>query len=132
MLKRYVGRIPLVLIIALAMIACTKTQRTDTLKAAIITVNGLRDAAIEWDRKHQDKIIDSAKARNLTKAEVTAELAKYYEQRDPMIGMFVDIYRFIAFAATEEDDQSLDTALDAVKNLREAIGNFQKLHQGSP
>lgn len=102
------------------MSACNKSQRTDTLHAALVSVNAARDGFIAWDREHQQTIVDQAS----TKEDAFKALESYRTARQPVMDSFEVAYRALALAATQTDDPSLQAALalsgdliDAVKKL---------------
>jgi hypothetical protein len=97
--------------------ACTKNERTDTLRASLIAVNAARDGFTTWDRQHQQALAESATTREAGEA----ALERYREQRKPVISGFEVAYRALAVAATQTDDPSLQRALAGSKDLVDAV-----------
>lgn len=116
--------------------ACTKSQRTDTIRVAILSVNAARDGLIEFDRQHQIDLVDHATSRE----DAQAKLAAYRAERnktlqiddrgDPQV--FVVVYQALAFAAVENDQPSLTAALKMAKEVVDAIGAFKSEHNAKP
>jgi hypothetical protein len=97
--------------------ACTKSERTDTLRASLIAVNAARDGFTSWDRQHQQGIVEAATSRDA----VQAALEHYREQRTPVVSGFEMAYRALAVAATQTDDPSLQRALASSSQLIDAV-----------
>lgn len=120
----------------LASSACTKGQRSDTIRVALLSVNAARDGLIEFDRKHQLDIVDHATSRE----DAQAKLAAYRAERDKFLDVddhgdskiFMVVYKALAFAAVENDDLSLTAALKAVKEIVDAVANFKSHKPGGP
>ena len=136
MIRRAIPVVALYLIMAAAvcglasMAACHDGRRNDTLHAALVTVNGVRDKLVAFDGEHQDQIILRAQRAGKTRAEVKAEIADYRDARAPVEAALVAVYQFIAAAATADDDLSLRAAIRSVGELSEAVTNFIKLMRG--
>jgi hypothetical protein len=97
--------------------ACNRSQRTDTLRASIVSVNAARDGFLQWDRAHQASIVGAATSRE------TGEqaLASYRHEREPIVNGFSVAYRALALAATQSDDPSLKAALAEAGELVDAV-----------
>lgn len=114
--------------------SCTTNKRTETLQAALFTVNTARDKMTVADREHQGAIIAAAQAAGKTRDQVKAELAAYREKRDVVEKAFEVVYRAIASAATADDRPSLDAATKSAFELVTAVSAFSKelKTQGGP
>jgi outer membrane murein-binding lipoprotein Lpp len=104
------------------MSACTKSQRVDTLRSTVVSVNAARDGFIAWDREHQQSIVDHAASRE----DGAAALATYRTKREPIMITFEVAYRALAVAATQTDDLSLKSALSVSGDLIDAIKALMK------
>lgn len=106
--------------------ACNRSQRTDTLRAGIVSVNAARDGFLQWDRIHQRDIVAAATSRD----DAERQLASYQHDREPILNGFQVAYRALALAATQSDDPSLKLALASVGELVDAV--HAMLHGGEP
>lgn len=98
--------------------ACSRSQRTDTIHATFVAVNGARDGFAVWDKNHQHAIMESARSRE----EGRDALARYREaQRPAIVEGFVVAYQTLAAAATASDDPSLKGAVAAAMHVIDAV-----------
>ena len=106
--------------------ACNRSQRTDTLRASIISVNAARDGFLQWDRTHQHELVAAATSRD----QAEQSLATYRREREPVVNGFEVAYRALALAATQTDDPSLKVALTTAGELVDAVRAM--IHGGAP
>lgn len=104
-------------------LSCSKSKRTDTLRASVIGVNAARDSFTTWDRQHQQQIVEDAKTRE----EAEGALTTYRDRRKVVVDGFEIAYRALAVAATQTDDPSLKIALTSSGEL---VGAVQRLIEG--
>jgi hypothetical protein len=97
--------------------ACTKSQRTDTLRTSLISLNAARDGFTSWDREHQQQIVDQSASRD----EALKALETYRDRRKTVADGFEVAYRALALAATQTDDPSLNAALASSRDLVDAV-----------
>lgn len=98
-------------------VSCSKSTRTDTLRASVVAVNAARDGFASWDRQHQQEIVEHAPTRE----EAEGALTTYRDRRVPVVDGFETAYRALAIAATQTDDPSLKSALAVSGELVDAI-----------
>ena len=106
----------LTMLVALA--ACTHDSRTDTIHAALVTVDLARDEFALADDAAQQRIVDAA----TSKADATARLADYRAQRDKGPAAALTLaYRAIAVAAAANDTPTLTAMQAAIAALLAAL-----------
>jgi hypothetical protein len=87
--------------------ACAGSQRLDTLRTTLASVNAARDGFSTWDATHQHDIVVNAASRQ----EAEGNLSSYRLEREQVVTGFEIVYRLIGQAATLTDDTSLGIAL---------------------
>lgn len=97
--------------------SCTKSQRTDTLRTSLISLNAARDGFTSWDRDHQQQIVDQSDSRD----EALKALESYRDRRKPVAESFEVAYRALALAATQTDEPSLNAAIASSRELIDAV-----------
>lgn len=114
----YAFSILLMLLLASTLMgACNRSQRNDTLRTTVISVNAARDGFTAWDRNHQQAIAASAATREAAESELT----KYRSERETTLRYFEVAYRSLALAATQVDEPSLKTALISAADVVDAV-----------
>lgn len=106
--------------------SCNKSQRVDTLRASVISVNVARDGFTTWDSHHQAAIIRDAATRE---AAQTA-LSEYRDKQSRVVTGFEVAYRALAVAATQTDEPSLHAAIAAASELLELVESIKRLSAG--
>jgi hypothetical protein len=104
--------------------SCDKSQRQDTLRASLITVNAARDGFTVWDVEHQQRLVEDAVDRETAIKAVTEYRTT---TQKPIVDGFTVAYRALAVAATQTDEPSLKAALIAATELVDAV---KRLTQG--
>jgi hypothetical protein len=107
--------------VAVCLIACSASQRADTLRGTLIAVNAARDGFVAWDRQHQNQLVGKANSQQ----EAEQWLDDYRAKRTPVINTFEVVYRALALAATQTDQPSLIAALNTSADLIEAINKLR-------
>jgi hypothetical protein len=103
------------LIIALAILSgCASSQRTDTLKAALVTVDAARDGFLAYDGPHLLELARSGPDKVTASAAVTAYQLKRAATVDKA---FAAAYRSIAIAQTLNDQPSLEGVQSAITQV---------------
>lgn len=105
--------------------ACGQSQRQDTLRASVVSVNAARDAFTHWDLDHQKAIL----ARATTRDEYQTKIAEYRSLQHKIETGFTVAYRALALAATQTDELSLSAGVKAAGDLVAAV---KDLIQGAP
>lgn len=101
--------------------SCTKNERLTTVHASVVAVNTARDEFLSWDLEHQRQIVAASTSRE----DALAKIAAYEETRRKVEIGFELTYKALALAATQTDGPSLTAAVDAVKNLLDAIAKLR-------
>ncbi len=106
----------LILLVSL-LVACGATQREQTIKATLATVNEARDAFVVLDNSAQQAIIAIAPSyeRGL------AALLAYRKRREVVVDAFAAAYRAIAMAAAADDSTSVPDMLTAARYVVGAV-----------
>lgn len=108
------------LVLSLAAAGCTGSQRADTIKAALVTVDAARDGFLTYDAAAQARIVAAATSAD----DARARLADYRTQRDAPTGpagLLDTAFHAIAFAAAGNDAKSLADMKAAIAQLAAAI-----------
>ena len=100
--------------------SCAGSQRADTIKAALVTVDGARDGFLAYDRAHEQQLVAEAVSAD----DARAKLAAYQAKRARVDPMFGAAYRGIAAAELLNDDPSLAGMQAAIANLIGALKPF--------
>lgn len=106
--------------LAIAMVfgaSCAASQRGDTIKAALVTVDGARDGFLAYDRAHEQQLV----AESTSPEDAHAKLAAYQAKRARVDPLFGAAYRGIAAAELLNDDTSLTGMQAAIAQLFEAL-----------
>lgn len=106
-----------------AVTACSGTQRTDTINAALVTVDAARDGLVAYDAKAQFALVGSAASRD----DATGKLAAYRNARDAATGpagLLATAYRAIAAAATANDDPSIAGMKSAIAQFLSTVAPY--------
>lgn len=98
--------------------ACSKSQRQDTLRASLVTVNAARDGFTTWDVEHQQHLVEVAVDRETAVKAVSEYRAA---TQKPIVDGFTVAYRALAVAATQTDEPSLKAAIVSVTELVDAV-----------
>lgn len=110
------------LFVSSTMASCTKSKRSDTIRASLIAVNAVRDGFVAWDHAQQALLVDHA----ASKEEARAALNAYRDKRSDIVTGFEVAYRALAVAATQNDEVSLKAALaesaELINEVRILIG----------
>lgn len=105
--------------LAFALVAgsgCTKNTRTDTIHAALVSLDAARDGYLAYDASAQARIVASAASGSAARQ----ELADYRAERDNPVGpggLLLTAYRALAAAGAANDAGSLEGAQTAVVQL---------------
>lgn len=114
------------LVLVMALVGCASSQRTDTLKAALVTVDAARDGFLAYDGPHELALARSG----ANKAEALAALTAYQVKRAATVDKaFAAAYRAIAIAQTLNDQPSLDGVQSAIKQVYDA---YEALKSATP
>lgn len=105
------------LVVAVAGSACGASQRQDTIKAALITVDVARESWLAYDKHAQAEIV--AKATSLEDGR--AKLAAYRANQGKIETAFEIAYRAVASAAALNDDPSLAGMKAAIDAATKAV-----------
>jgi hypothetical protein len=116
-MKPAITRILTVITIGLLLAACTKTARKDTIGAALLATNAVRDGFVQYDDTTQAKIV--AEATSLEEGK--AKLKEYREKRAKVLALFPVAYYSIAAAAQANDDASFAKMKTSLKALLDAV-----------
>lgn len=92
---------------------CRSDHRQTTIRATLATVHTARTVFEQWDREHQQEIVDKATSLEQGRAELEAYRAK----RNVVIQTFLAAATLLATAANEKDDATLAEARKAVAGL---------------
>jgi hypothetical protein len=98
-------------------IGCGATQRTDTIKAAFVTVDGARDGFLAYDHAHEQQLV----AQSVSPDDAHAKLSAYQAKRAVVDPLFGAAYRGIAAAQILDDDTSLTGMQAAIAQLFAAL-----------
>lgn len=112
----------LLVVLLLILASCGASQREQTIKAALATVNQTRDAFVDFDRAAQSNIVEVAPDYERG----AAMLALYRKKREPVVEAFAATYRAIAIAAT--GNSALAPMLVVAKQL---AAEFTKLKESA-
>ena len=96
---------------------CAASQRGDTIKAALVTVDGARDGFLAYDRAHEQQLV----AESTSPEDAHAKLAAYQAKRAQVDPLFGAAYRGIAAAQILNDDTSLTGMQAAIAQLFAAL-----------
>ncbi len=133
------GSAQLGLLVAMAMIGlatvaasgCAASQRSDTIRAALVTVDSARDGFLAYDRAHEMSLTAHCDPAMETKeqcaAKVTASnaaLAAYQAKRAKVDPVFTGAYHAIAAAELLNTDQSLVSMQTALAQAIEVVKAF--------
>lgn len=113
----------LTILVLLLAVGCAGSQRTETIRAALVTADAARDGFVRYDAAAQAAIVADA----TTPAEATTKLATYRADRDKATGpagLLTAAYHAIASAALANDDQSITSMRAAVAQLVAAIAPY--------
>lgn len=108
------------LILAIMLVACAASQRQDTLKTAVVTIDTTHAAWIAYDTATQATIVANATSA----ADVAAKLAAYRVNQAKIEGLFNAAYRAVAAAATANDDPSITGMQAALALLATAVAPY--------
>jgi hypothetical protein len=114
---------PLLSILALCivLVGCGATQRQKTITATLAAVDAARDGFVEYDRLHQQGIVNDADSADAARSKLDA----YRRKREPLVQAFTTAYRALAIAAALDDDpKSLATMLFVARQLCRALEDF--------
>lgn len=98
------------------------------MSTALTATDAARDAFLDWDREHQQHLVDAAP----TTDDATAALEVYRGQRDRVILAFSATYTLIAAAASAAASEPQDlfktvtAVVESVDELRRSIAALQK------
>lgn len=107
--------------VALALCSgCAGSQRTDTIKAALITADSARDGFLAYDRAHEMELVQQAVSAD----DARAKLIAYQTKRAKVDPMFALAYRAIAAAELLNDDTSVTSMQSAIVSLLDALKPF--------
>lgn len=112
-----ISGLPVILALLLGCVACTKSQRVDTIHATVVAVDAARDGFTSWDLAHQQALVDASASRD----DATKAVAEYRLKQAQIVNGFEVAYRALAVAATQTDEPSLKAALAAASDLIDAI-----------
>lgn len=119
------------LLLVLALVACTHNQRTETIRASVIAVDAAGTAFFEWSTQHQLAMVDAMKAAKLTRDEASKQITEFRAGKDKVSLAIHTALKLLALAATDTKDAA-DAALKAGADVLLEISTFRKSHEGSP
>lgn len=106
----------IILLLALSIIACSVNSRRDTIKASFIGLETATEGFTEWDRLHQQEIVNNA----VSLEEGQEQLTDYRLSRTEITDKLIVAYKLLALAML---DLSKDGVfLEAVARVNELIG----------
>lgn len=108
------------LFIALALTACGASQRQDTIKTALVSVDASKAAFLAFESTAEQAIIDHATSG----ADGAAKLTAFRADRVTINNLFNAAYHAIAAAATANDDQSVASMQTAMGLLVAAVSPY--------
>lgn len=104
-------------LLVLCLIACGASQRTTTIKTALVSVDASRDAFLAFEGTAEQAIVASATSA----ADSNTKLAAFRADRAKINNLFNAAYHTIAAAATANDDQSVTSMQAAITLLVAAV-----------
>lgn len=113
------------LLVCLALLACTGHQRQDTLKVALTTTITARDGFAAWSVDHQANLVTKMLKEGASKDQVTTAIREFRDQRQPVRDMFEVVLLSISTAALADDQASLDQVAIELKKLLDAIARLK-------
>jgi hypothetical protein len=116
-LSVFASAVCLLLFVSMALSACNRSQRVDTIRTTLLAVNAARDGFTSWDSQHQQVIVGGATTRDAAQQALDA----YRNERKPVADGFELAYRTLAVAATQTDDFSLKAALSTASDLIDKV-----------
>lgn len=109
-------------VVLLALIGACGTTREEVLGRTLQGVNAARDGFVQFDKEHQDLIVEKAE----TFEEGEANLRVYRDKREVVTSAFIVAYSAIAAAAIDVSDEVVfDEAINSAKDLYYAIRRFK-------
>ncbi len=109
-------------LMCLAVVAggCAGSQREDTIRAALISVDSARDGFLAYDRAHEQQLVAEAVSAD----DAQAKLKAYQAKRAKVDPLFTGAYHGIAAAELLNTDQSLTSMQAAIAQLIDALKPF--------
>lgn len=108
-------------VIAASLGGCGGNQRMKVVQSSVLAVDTARDVFLVYVQEHQLKIVADATSREESEQKVATFTAK----RDKVDEGFKIAYDALKLAAKNEDELTLQAALDAVKDLLSRLANLK-------
>ena len=103
----------LVAVLVVLLAACGPSNRTNTIRTTLVSVNAARDGFLVFDEDIQTKIVD----KSTSLADGQNKLDAYRAHRAEVVAAFEVVYRALAIAAVDPDKADLAEVLIEVKQL---------------
>lgn len=123
-------RLPLELVLLVAVAACGASQRDRTIRVTATTLNAVTDGVTAYTLEREERVARSVEAGTVTPDEGKAQLAAHRKAIDTFWLQLVAAYRLlIAVSAFEDDKVPIGEVTRAASAVKAAWDALQK---GSP
>lgn len=120
-------RVPVLLVLVVALAACGASARDKALRTSLVTVNTTRDAFVAYDAERQMAIANDPAVTSYEDG--IAKLEAYRKRRQVLVSRIEAAYRVIAAAAVLSDDVSIATITGAALLVEQT---WRELREGKP